>query len=256
MNAFDMVNFPSEYAKKIIGIEEFQIDQKKLAVFGYPRCDIFFNIEKNKERRSQKNQASKYFSDTQKEEKILLYTPTWRPYEYDFPLSYMSQFDFEKFNNWLKENRMLFFYSTHSNNAPKNLPRGLKRIIKLDQKIDPLFDINNFMQEVDILVNDYSTTSTDFAILNRPQIFFMPDFNKYKLSKGFTEDYRKILPGKEVFDYSEFTETILEAIQNEQKYISNYETKANELLLKYFDKKNSHSLEKINAFIQKIFDMD
>ena len=84
----------------------------------------------------------------------------------------------------------------------------------------------------------------------------MPDFNKYKLSKGFTEDYRKILPGKEVFDYSEFSETILEAIQNEQKYISNYETKANELLLKYFDKKNSHSLEKINAFIQKIFDMD
>ena len=34
-----------------------------------------------------------------------------------------------------------------------------------------MFDINEFMNEVDILLNDYTTTSTDFALLNRPQIF-------------------------------------------------------------------------------------
>jgi len=245
INKFDYVNFTSEYAKKIVGLEQFQINQKKLTVFGYPRCDQFFDKERNKLRLLQKKQTKKYFPNFCPEDKVLLYTPTWRPYVYDFPLNHMDNFNFKKFNEWLEENKILFFYSTHSNNAPKNFPVNLKRIIKIDHNLDPLFDINYFMQEVDVLINDYATTSTEFAILNRPQIFFMPDFEKYTNVKGFTENYKRIMPGKEVTNFQEFTETILNAIINTQNYISTYKSESSELLKKYYDKNNSNATKEI-----------
>ena len=76
------------------------------------------------------------------------------------------------------KNDIYLFYTVHSAfNVPKKLP-NTKRIKLIDSiNQHPFYDTNSFMMEVDILINDYSTTSTDFSLLKRPQIFFMPDFD-------------------------------------------------------------------------------
>lgn len=53
---------------------------------------------------------------------------------------------------------------------------------------------NDLLPQVDVLVTDYSSIYFDFAILRRPIIFFVPDWNEYTTSRGsyFTEDH---LPG-------------------------------------------------------------
>ena len=57
------------------------------------------------------------------------------------------------------------------------------------------------MMEVDILINDYSTTSTDYSLLSRPQIFYMPDYEQFEKVNGYVENYREVMPGREIFTF-------------------------------------------------------
>ena len=66
----------------------------------------------------------------------------------------------------------------------------------IDRNNFPLFDTTYFLNFVDILLNDCSTTSTEFCILKRPQLFIFPDYKKYKKAKGFVGNYFGELPGK------------------------------------------------------------
>ena len=94
----------------------------------------------------------------------------------------------------------------------------------------PLFDVNNFMNEVDILLNDYSATSTDFALLNRPQLFCMPDYDKYWNYEGVSfipiddsnTKYKETLPGEEVLNYNQLINTIKYIDDNYEDYLIKY----------------------------------
>ena len=112
--------------------------------------------------------------------------PTWRPYDYDFPILNIPNFSIQKFDTWLQINNYYFAYILHPNSSMVNsIPYDTERIKFINTSNLNLFDINEFMLEVDVLINDYSTTSTDFSILNKPQLFYMPDYNKYRNIKGF-----------------------------------------------------------------------
>ena len=66
-----------------------------------------------------------------------------------------------------------------------------------------------FLKEVDILLNDYSASSTDFAILKKPQIFFFSDYNKYLNHQGFLDDYKKNLIGPTIKNFDELKKYII-----------------------------------------------
>ena len=117
---------------------------------------------------------------------------------------------------------------------------------------NPLFDINAFMMEVDILVNDYCTTSTDFSILNKPQIFYMPDYDLYNSVKGFQEDYRKVLPGQEVRSYKELKSSLLKASLEPKSFVEDYLKVSEELQDKYYDIKLNQSTRNFSDFIIKL----
>jgi CDP-glycerol glycerophosphotransferase (TagB/SpsB family) len=163
----------------------------------------------------------------------------------------MPNFSFGDFNEWLQLNNLIFFYTVHSSLLPDNMPSDLDRIIFINPNTNPLFDINKFMLEVDILINDYSTTSTDFSILNRPQIFYMPDYDFYNSEKCFIEPYRNIMPGKEVFNYDDLKRTLLDASLNSKSYVDEYSVITKELQKKYYNVSFKNSTIEISEFIQK-----
>ena len=107
-------------------------------------------------------------------------------------------------------------------------------------------------KEVDILINDYSTTSTEFSLLNRPQLFFMPDYDYYDAEKGFVEDYRDLLPGKEILNYNDLIYSLNLIFKDEKGYIDKYNVKRNELLDKYYDLKTGNSSKLFYSFIKSI----
>ena len=87
------------------------------------------------------------------------------------------------------------------------------------------------MLEVDVLINDYSSTSTDFSLLNRPQIFYLPDYDLYSSEKGFVEDYRATLPGVEVFNFEELKKQLIYCLSHTDQYLNKFNGMRKELTL-------------------------
>ncbi len=247
---FDYINFPSKYSADRMGKNMYFLPDEKIISLGYPRCDQFFNKEYIRKRFQEKNIAKKLSHNFKNKDKIILYTPTWRPYSYDsLPLNLMDDFDIHEFNNWLKNNNLFFFCVIHSKSTSPNWGSNLDRIVFIDKALHPLFDLNKFMLEADLLLNDYSTTSTDFSILERPQLFYMPDYEFYSSKKGFFEEYRDTLPGKEVSTYGDLKRTLKVIFKNKSIYNEEFLYKRQELLQKYYDSKNGNSCEKNYKFI-------
>jgi len=246
---FDYVNYPSSFSENAIGKRVHILPNNKIINLGYPRCDNYFSDSFVKEAYEKKQISMSLSKKISKKSKIILYTPTWRPYDYEFPLSLIVE-DFIALDNWLKQNSYFLFFSVHTAQKPKNIPKSLKNIININQDL-PLYDTNEFMLEADVLLNDYSTTSTDMAILKRPQLFFMPDYKKYSDESGFIEDYRKSLPGKEIFSLEELKYN-LENIFSNQYDESLFETKRKELLRKYYDHYEGNSCEKFYSFLKNL----
>ena len=144
------------------------------------------------------------------------------------------------------------FFSVHTAHQPQNIPQNLKRIVFIDPDRYPFYDVNKFMMEVDILLNDYSTTSTDIALIKTPQIFFMPDYQQYEEESGFIEDYRKILPGKEIYSFESLKETIEYIYLNKYDYLDLYEANRLKLIKKYYDFIGNGSCHEFYKFIQNL----
>ena len=249
---FDYINYPSTYSAKYIGKRIHLLPNQKIISLGYPRCDQYNNEDLVKDAYDKKIIARSICPKMNDNSKIILYTPTWRPYDYNFPLEYMPKMNLADFDKWLKENNTFFFFSVHTAHSPNVIPESLKRIIYLDPNKYPFYDTNAFMLEVDILINDYSTTSTDIAILRTPQIFFMPDYDEYEEESGFVEDYRKIMPGVEVFNYQDLIKNINHIFSNKLDYMQNHEDNRLNLLVKYYDFYNKNSSQAFYKFLKSI----
>jgi len=71
-------------------------------------------------------------------------------------------------------------------------------------------DINELMLVSDVLVTDYSSAIYEFALLDRPMVFFAPDYEAYEAERGFYFDYRTGVPGP-IFETSEALAAYLRA---------------------------------------------
>lgn len=250
---FDFVNFPSDYLAHNAGRKVFLLSKSQVLNLGNPRDDQFFCHDKivldykNKKTLSYLLDGFRY-----KNQKIILYTPTWRPYSYALPLLNLPGLSLEKLNNFLIENNILFFTTKHSMSTADTVLDNMSNIIFIDNQKKPLFDITAFMMEVDVLINDYSTTTTDFCLLGRPQIFVMPDYEKYNHEKGFLEDYKSVIPGKEASSFEELLSLINLYITKPEFYQRDYSEKIKSYLEKYYDSKCGDSCERFAELIDKI----
>jgi len=252
INAFNYINFPSDYSTHSMGRNMYHLPDVKVVSFGYPRCDQFFDENRVEKSFQEKKIAKELTGNFTDKDKIILYTPTWRPYQYDaIPLKLMNSFHLIDFNSWLRDNNLFFFFTVHSHAGDSDWEDELDRMVLIDKALHPMFDINEFMLETSILLNDYSTTTTDFSLLKRPQLFYMPDYELYSTETGFFEEYREILPGKEVFNYDELIKEIKSIISDEDFYSEKYANERENLLQKYYDRQKSNACSKSYEFIKQ-----
>ena len=114
--SFNYINFTSSFIEKKF-IKNFKLNKQNCLNYGFPRVDYL----KSKNKDNNFNYLTNYKN---KDPKIILYTPTWRPYNIDFPLNYMPGMDYSKFQKFLKLKNMYFFYSQHSIQNFKNKPKN------------------------------------------------------------------------------------------------------------------------------------
>ena len=245
---FDYFNFTSKYTNTVVGRLQFLLPENKRVIFGLPRCDHLFSKDKVEESRINKNQLRKLNYVIDESTKCILYSPTWRSdvNSISFPLSEINDFNIYSFDQWLKENNIIFFISVHPHMENFEDFSNCTNIQYISY--NPLVDINQLLPEMDLLITDYSSIATDYMLMDRPVIYVMPDYDYYLYDFGLLEDMRENLPGLESKNMSD----LKNHIERSLTYPREMQSERKKYLKKYYDVDNSNSCEKISDFIENL----
>ncbi|MCQ9368553.1 CDP-glycerol glycerophosphotransferase family protein [Brevibacterium sp. 91QC2O2] len=136
---------------------------------------------------------------------VVLYAPTWRG------SSNNAEVDIEQISQRIaaitRSGAQVLF------RAHRLEERALANA-NLDVTVVPRdIDTNNLLSIVDVLITDYSSIFYDFLPLDRPIVFFMPDYEEYKAERGlyFSRDN---LPGPVAESSDRLTELLCKAISD------------------------------------------
>lgn len=213
--------------------EAFQMTEDKIKPLGLPRADYYFEDHDIADLKS--GFFNRYGISGDK--KIILYAPTFRDEEkYNNVFDYL---DLDKFNEELGDEYILAL-RLH----PKIRDFYSSDISATGQYIDcsdyPLEQ--ELMLISDILITDYSSIMIEFAMLDKPVVFFTYDFDSYMSNeRGFYFDFKSTVPGPIVYDSNQLINTI------KNKEFS--EDKSSKFVKTQFDEIDGKSSERVVDFL-------
>ncbi len=250
-NKMDYIVFNTFHSKEIVGKNQLGLPDEKTLILGSPKVDVLYDKNKLDDYYQEKKWTNKLFKKIHAHSKIIFYVPTYRLYEYDLPIFYCAGFCETKFNEFLEEENLYFIYSLHSMSSFSRNLKNSNRIQLASFEKHPLFDNIELMAEVDLMIGDYSTLSSDFAILNRPQLFVIPDYELNGEVKGYAENFKKLMPGKEIKTFDEFMDQILYFLSDNNSYEAEFGDTRSKLLEFYVDTENRNACKNYANFLNK-----
>ena len=155
----------------------------KILQKGLPRTDILLNGD-----RDSISQKVKSYLSINKNNKILLYAPTFRADmgvdQYTLPSEQiLSELEKCTENNWT------FVIHMHTNvYNSKYWPGNSKKVINASS----YEDVQELLIAADFLISDYSSIISDFALLNKPILLYCPDLEEYLLDRGFNQNFNDL----------------------------------------------------------------
>ena len=224
---YDYVLSPSSFWKQPYS-EAFSVSQEDVLPIGMPRTDQLFNqdwIHKNQE------ELYKKYPDL-RGKKIILYAPTFRGNIYKGFSS--IEFDAKKLLDDLGNDYVLI-YKFHPLLGNYQLMSS-KGIMNMNHE-----DTHALFTVSDYLISDYSSIVFDYMILEKPILFYVPDYQEYMEYLGVFVDINELrLP------ICQNIQDIVKTIQNDS-----FE-KENMTLLKrqFFDIQDGKSSKRVAQFIK------
>ena len=230
---YDVVCVSSEYVRQFYA-HAFGVDLDVIKPIGSPRTDGLID---NQNIRNQKDLiVTKH--PLLKNKKVYVYLPTFRE-------SYGSVVDFDPCIDWSKLNDDLdddevFIVGRHPVMKKEFFSTHIYSRVK-----DYTFESTTELLSVaDVVITDYSSVIFDAALLNRPLVFYCPDYDTNE--RDFYLDYEKDLPGEIIYD----NERLLEAVRNAHV---DYDTEA----MQQFKEKelgacDGHSTERVAGIVMKL----
>lgn len=185
-------------------------------VIGYPRVDGFYRENVNnlytENEQASLEQIDKLLNGGNR---MVYYMPTFRDSEIDF----FEVIDLNSFENFLKENKIIFCTKPHPKSKLKNVFESIEseNIINIDAEADPYVFVSRSMA----LVTDYSSIYFDYLFTNKPIVFFNYDFEKYlNDSRELYFDYEEYTPGVKVNSQEALQKALLDVCIGEDKYVA------------------------------------
>ena len=249
-NEFDYVGFTTCYSKRVIGKEQFLLPDEKMKTIGAPKDDILFNtsyVEFNRKRRPVLSGLK-----INRKSKVIFYAPTYRQYEATDPLVDIECFDYKELMEFLVREDIYILASYHSLSDFSKLLKKSDRIIYLNTYDYPLLDNNQLLVEIDMFMGDYSTLSTNFSILEMPQLFLVADYEKYREVRGVGEDMEQYFAGPKICSMNDLLSNIKKYLGNKKQYVSDYKEEI-DLLQKRYAGSITNSCEKYKNLIDDVF---
>ena len=193
--AFSSEKFISAWNMKAYGKEDSIIE------LGYPRNDYLSNYKKE-----DISQIRKKLGLECTEKKILLYAPTWRDNQHQSGVGYVYEnpVDFDYLKEQLGEEYIILFRAHYLVASLFDFEKYKGFVYDVSQ----YDDINELYVVSDLLATDYSSVFFDYAILERPMIFYMYDLADYRDNvRGFYLDLSE-LPGPIVENDIDFVQAV------------------------------------------------
>ncbi|MFE3204121.1 CDP-glycerol glycerophosphotransferase family protein [Embleya sp. NPDC059237] len=160
---------------------------------GYPRNDALIDGEAN---RAQVAALREQLGLAGDERRVVLYAPTFRQEEDGSITPFTLPFDPARFVEEFGD-RFVLLVRTHYLNTVM-LPPSLADHVK-DASTVP--DVTQLLQLTDVLITDYSSLMFDYALLDRPMVFFTYDYDAYtRQSRGAYFDLAETAPGPLAYD--------------------------------------------------------
>jgi len=221
----------------------FQVSPQKCISLGHPRCDALFLGRENSARLLERLLGY----ELESYDSVVMYLPTFRDYApdatQDLVLSVILN---QKFQNYLEKNNILFLVKPHPRDESffREYESEHIRVITNQQLSTDSITVYDLLPAVDVLITDYSSVYFDYLLLNRPIVFYVPDLEEYRRTRGFLlEPYERWTPGDKARNISELIWTLDEALNNPDKWKKEREW-LRDVMFKYQDGKSSERIIK------------
>lgn len=206
--------------------EAFGITEDKVKATGIPRTDIFFDKQyiNNK-----KNELYKEYPML-KEKKVVLFAPTYR----GTPFADETNYDFERLKldeiyEELKDD-YVFVFKWHPA-IYNNIQRGFSTLPDFSKynefylDLSHYRDINDLLLVTDVLITDYSSVIFDYALVNKPIVYFAYDLEEYENGRGLYYEFKEYVYGDVVKTCDELIQSIKKenmSVDLREKFISKF----------------------------------
>jgi len=224
--------------------EGFGIDINNVKATGMARTDIFFDEKYIKQKREEIYEEYPFL----KNKKVILFAPTYRGTSLRESYYDYEQLDLEKIYNQLKDEDYIFIFKWHpglyykmksNNECPYNLEKYKDFYFDFSDKRD----VNDLLLITDILITDYSSVIFDYALLNKPIIYFAYDLEEYAGNggRGLYFDFSEYVYG----DIVKNTDEVINSIKNAKVM----EDKRDKFINKFMSACDGKSTEKTYKWI-------
>lgn len=231
---------PSPYTSKHLA-DAFGLPEEKrssaILEVGYPRNDELARAHIDATR-SHEREVRKELGIPEGKN-VLLYAPTWRDNSYKVGMGYTFDYliDFDLLQRELGEDWVVLFRPHYfiANQFDFSAYEGFV----ID--VSAWGNINDLYIAADVLITDYSSVMFDYAILHRPIMLFVPDYDEYANDiRGFYFDLSEI-PGPHVRK----TEELVARLQDLDGYWSCYREAYDAYVQRFCPMDDGHAAERV-----------
>lgn len=236
-NKYDIVSIASPELTWVF--QEFMgIDKKENIIqpIGVSRTDEFFD----KDYISNCYNKIHKIVPASKNKKIILYAPTYRGVGQNRIAP--DELDIEKFAESLGDEYILIIKQHQTAKNLPEIPEIYRDKFAYDMTRGKGMNINELMTVSDICISDYSSLVFEFALFERPIIFFAYDLEDYIDDRGLYYNFDEITPGpicrttEEMVDYIENIDEKYnkqEVIDFKNKFMSSCDGKSTERIYEF-----------------------
>ncbi len=214
VNRFDHFLVRSEHDVRTLA-KGFRLRDEVLLRTGYPRNDALVEAHRAEMASGERVRgplAAELGIDPDK--RVLLYAPTFRANADGAVEGFEFPFDVEEFAERLGD-RFTLLVRTHYLNSVSLPPSVEGRVIDVSRH----HDITPLLALADGLITDYSSVMFDYAVLDRPMLFFAYDYEKYANDiRGTYFDLEEKAPGPVVATADELLQAIAAFDEADTKY--------------------------------------
>ena len=216
---FPMGSCHKQYTHVITGSEHlvdvfrevFGIEKEAFYPVGMPRLDGF--LSENRISAFRKDFYERY--PELEDKMIILFAPTYRGAEQKEAYYDYDRIDLARIYEFCKGNNYVFLIKMHP---------FVKELIDIPEEYsDAVYEfsgypnINDLYYITDLLITDYSSNYFEYALMQRPVIFYTYDREIYELTRGVHRSIRENAPGKVCDTFDELMQALTDGDFEEEK---------------------------------------